>query len=177
MLKTFWYDWGEKYSGKINVYSHHLKCWSCYCFKCLDLIVANKLSLVFEGEGMTSFLFLPSITYHYDMLACVHAQPCPTLCDPLDHPARLLCPWDSWRGLPFSPPGKSSWSRIEPASRMAPALDSLPLSHYDLQYWLKFITFTFRSAFPIPAFLNLSFMWRLSCFFHPWLWIHLLSTF
>ena len=26
-------------------------------------------------------------------MKCMHAQPCPTLCDPMDC-TRLLCPWD-----------------------------------------------------------------------------------
>ena len=38
------------------------------------------------------------------------AQSCTTLCDPMDQPTRLCCPWGFsrqkyWSGLPFSPPG------------------------------------------------------------------------
>ena len=39
---------------------------------------------------------------------CVHAQSCPAVCNPMDYPARLLCPWNfqarilDWIAIPFS---------------------------------------------------------------------------
>ena len=70
-------------------------------------------------------------------LTCMHAQSCPTLCDPDGlQPAKLLCPWDF--------PGKNSgagchflFQEILSIQRLYPHLlcpmhwqaDSLPLSH------------------------------------------------
>ena len=70
------------------------------------------------------------------LITCEGAQwlhLCLTLCDPVDYPSRLLCPWgfsrqEYWSGLPCPPLRDLLDSGIEPGS---PALqaDSLPLSH------------------------------------------------
>ena len=46
-------------------------------------------------------------------------QSCLTLCNPIDWPARLLCPWgfsqqEYWSRLPFPPPGDLPSPGIEP---------------------------------------------------------------
>ena len=61
------------------------------------------------------------------MPLCVHAQACPTLCDPTD-----WCPPGSsvhgifrqeyWSGLPCPPPGDLPNPGIKPTSPMSPAL-------------------------------------------------------
>ena len=50
-----------------------------------------------------------------------------TLCDPMDQPARLLCPWnfskqEYWSGLPFSTPGDLPDPGIKPAFLASPVL-------------------------------------------------------
>ena len=50
-----------------------------------------------------------------------------TLCDPMDQPARLLCPWnfskqEYWSGLPFSTPGDLPDPGIKPVCLASPAL-------------------------------------------------------
>ena len=63
---------------------------------------------------------------------CLDAQPCPTLCDPMDcRPASLLCPWGFsrqkyWSGLPYPPPGDLLNPGIEPRSPTLQVV-SLPL--------------------------------------------------
>ena len=45
------------------------------------------------------------------------AQLCPTLCNPVDHTVRLLCPrQEYWSGLPFPSPGDLTNPGIEPGS-------------------------------------------------------------
>ena len=65
---------------------------------------------------------LPGFTGH----VCVHAQSCPTLCDPMDcspqGPLTIeFSRQEYWSGLPFPSSGDLPNPRIEPASRV-PAL-------------------------------------------------------
>ena len=85
----------------------------CLCFTCL-------------GQGTEG---KPAYFCH----ACMCAQSCLTLCDPM--PARLLCPWDSpgkntGVGCHFLSPGKLPDPGIEPGSP-AWQVDSLPRSHWE----------------------------------------------
>ena len=64
----------------------------------------------------------------------MHAQPCPTLCDPMDctPPGSNVHGFprqEYWNGLPFPPPGDLPDPGIEPMSPVSPALqaDSLLL--------------------------------------------------
>ena len=74
------------------------------------------------------------------------AQPCPTLCDPMDCSppgssvhgilqARILervaIPFcrEYWSGLPYPPPGDLPNPRIEPTSLISPALSDKALYH------------------------------------------------
>ena len=57
----------------------------------------------------------------------MHAQSCPTLCDPMDcsHQAPLSMGFfrqEYWSGLPFPPPGDLPDPGIKPVSRVSPAL-------------------------------------------------------
>ena len=58
---------------------------------------------------------------------CLHAQSCPTLCDPMDcsRQAPLSMGFfrqEYWSGLPFPPPGDLPGLGIKPTSRVSPAL-------------------------------------------------------
>ena len=49
---------------------------------------------------------------------CMHAQSCPTLCDPMDcsAPGSSVCGFsrkEYWNGLPFPTPGDSSWPKYQ----------------------------------------------------------------
>jgi len=75
-----------------------------------------------------------------NLLACLVAQPRPTLCDALDYSP----PWEFfrqeyWSGLPFPSQGDLPNPGIEPASPVSPALqtDSLP-GNYDLRFYSDF---------------------------------------
>ena len=64
----------------------------------------------------------------------MHAQSCPTLCDPMGHQAPLSMGFsreEYWSGLPRPPPGDLPNPGIKPVSHASLALkvDSLPLSH------------------------------------------------
>ena len=81
------------------------------------------------------------------------AQSCPTLCDTMDYsappPTSFLCPWDYWRGLPFSSPRDLTNPGIEPRS---PACGQIlyHLSHHSYQQpWL----FSTSSSLHTPDFI------------------------
>ena len=64
------------------------------------------------------------------LIVCVHAQWCPTLCDPINC-SLFLCPWDypsKNTGSPFPPPGDLPDPGIKPRCPVSPAMqvDSLP---------------------------------------------------
>ena len=65
---------------------------------------------------------------------CLVTQSCPTLCDLIDKPTRLLCPWgfsrqEYWSGLPCPPPGDPPNPGIKPRSPtlQADSLSSEPV--------------------------------------------------
>ena len=96
-----------------------------YTQKKENIIQKDKCILVFIGT-----LFI--------MHACSVAQPCQTLCDPVDyiaHQATLSMRFsrqENWSGLPFPSPGDPRSPGIKP---MSPAwqVDSLSLSHLGIQ--------------------------------------------
>ena len=54
-------------------------------------------------------------------MLCLAAQPCPTLCDPMDCSPTGTCPWgfsrqEDWSGLPCPSPGDLPNAGIEPGS-------------------------------------------------------------
>ena len=72
----------------------------------------------------------------YTVHACLVAQLCPTLCDPMTaaHQSPLsmgFSPQENWSGLPLPPPQDLPDPGIELVSPVSPALQvgSLPLSH------------------------------------------------
>ena len=59
---------------------------------------------------------------------CVHAQLCPTLCDPIDYSpvgssVRGINQQEYWSGLPFPPPKDFPNPGIKPMFPMSPALE------------------------------------------------------
>ena len=110
------------------------------CQKCLYYKLHWHTGLR-EGRrgGLYMILNWLDFCYHATLIiCCVHAQSCPTLCNPMDHSplGSSVCgilqagilEWvaisrqEYWSGLPFPPPGDLPDPGIKPAPLASPAL-------------------------------------------------------
>ena len=88
----------------------------------------NPISMISKPKHLTmvcSFI----ATYTDRQIArqidvCVHAQSCPTLCDPMDCNSLSMefSGLEYWSGLPFPSPGVPPDPGIEPIALMSPAM-------------------------------------------------------
>ena len=88
------------------------------------------------------------------MHACSVAQPCPTLCDPMDYTppgssVHKSFQQEYWSGLPFPPPGYVPDPGIELVSLASPALTDrlLPLNHLGSPHISDVIQYLFSVCF------------------------------
>ena len=76
-------------------------------------------------KGQIRLYILPSLGRY----ACLVAQSCPTLCDPLEALLFMGLPrQEYWNGLPFPSPGNLPGPGFEPTSPVSPALQEGSLS-------------------------------------------------
>ena len=122
-FRVDWFDLLAVQGTFENLFQHHilkasaLQCSALFMVQLSHLYVTTSKTIAltirtFVGKAMF-LLFNRLSKFILTFLSrslCLVAQSCPTLCDPMDYPTRLLCPWgfsrqEYWSGLPFPPPG------------------------------------------------------------------------
>ena len=81
----------------------------------------------FKAQTLNNVMFFYSCIYiqtDRQIDVCVHAQLCPTLCDPMDCNSLSMefSGLEYWSGLPFPSPGVPPDPGIEPIALTSPAL-------------------------------------------------------